>query len=45
MNNWPFKYVNGVQTPESVTLETAKQPAPLTQYQICLETEPEEAPL
>lgn len=36
--NWPFKYVNGVQTPESVAFmarsagETAKQPAPLTQY-------------
>ena len=30
--NWPFKYVNGEQTPESVALETAKQPAPLTQY-------------
>lgn len=44
---WPFKYVNGVQTPDSVTLErsveTAKQPAPLTQYELCQQTQPEEA--
>lgn len=43
MNMWPFKYINGEQTPESVALETAKQPAPLTQYQLCQSTEPEEA--
>ena len=24
MNNWPFKYFNGVQTPESLVLETDK---------------------
>ena len=30
---WPFKYVNGEQTPESVALETAKQPKPLTAYE------------
>jgi hypothetical protein len=40
---WPFKYVNGVQTPESVTLETAKQPPPLTQWEICQQTNPEDA--
>lgn len=34
--NWPFKYVNGVQTPESVALETAKQPKPLTQYEVVM---------
>lgn len=27
---WPFKYINGQQTPDSVALETAKQPKPLT---------------
>ncbi len=44
--NWPFKYVNGVQTPESVTLETAKQPAPLTQYEVVMsDPETEESPL
>lgn len=32
-NTWPFKYVNGEQTPESVALETIKQPKPLTPYQ------------
>ena len=30
---WPFKYVNGEQTPDSVALETMKQPKPLTQYE------------
>jgi hypothetical protein len=24
MDNWPFKYFNGVQTPESLVLETDK---------------------
>ena len=33
LSGWPFKYVNGEQTPDSVSLETAKQPKPLTQYQ------------
>lgn len=32
MSVWPFRSVNGEQTPESVTLETSKQPKPLTQY-------------
>lgn len=31
--NWPFKYVNGEQTPDSVALMTAKQPKPLTAYE------------
>ena len=41
-DSWPFKYVNGVQTPESVAFmarsagETAKQPAPLTQYEVVM---------
>jgi hypothetical protein len=24
MNNWPFKYFNGVQTPESLALQSDK---------------------
>lgn len=32
-SNWPFPSVNGERTIESVTLETAKQPKPLTQYE------------
>lgn len=43
MSIWPFKYVNGVQTPESVQLEALPVPKPLTPYQQCLETQPEEA--
>ena len=31
--SWPFKYINGEQTPDSVSLETAKQPKPLTAYE------------
>lgn len=43
---WPFKYVNGEQTPESVALETAKQPKPLTQYEsVMLDLDIEESPL
>lgn len=43
---WPFKYVNGEQTPESVALETIKQPKPLTQYeQVLSDPETEESPL
>jgi len=34
--NWPFKYVNGVQTPESVALETAPAPKQLTQYEVVM---------
>lgn len=33
LSQWPFKYVNGEQTPDSVALETQPQPKPLTQYQ------------
>ena len=32
-SNWPFPYVNGEQTPDSVALVTSKQPKPLTQYE------------
>ena len=33
MSVWPFRSVNGEQTPDSVALATAKQPKPLTQYE------------
>lgn len=32
LSGWPFRTVNGEQTLESVTLETSKQPKPLTGY-------------
>ena len=36
MNNWPFKYVNGEQTPESKALEQQK-PVKVDPYQLALE--------
>lgn len=47
---WPFKYVNGEQTPESVTLqrsvETMKHPKPLTGYaKVMADPNIEESPL
>ena len=30
LSGWPFRTVNGEQTPDSVALETSKQPKPLT---------------
>ena len=43
---WPFKYINGQQTTESVALATSKQPKPLTQYeQVMSDPETEESPL
>lgn len=42
-NGWPFKYINGVQTPESKALEQAK-PVKVDPYQLALlETEQQEA--
>ena len=32
LRGWPFRTVNGEQTPESVALETLPQPKPLTGY-------------
>lgn len=32
LSSWPFRTVNGEQTPDSVALETMPQPKPLTQY-------------
>ena len=46
LSEWPFKYVNGVQTPESVTLETMKPIKPLTGYaKVMSDPETEESPL
>lgn len=43
---WPFPYVNGEQTPDSVALETAKPDKVLTQYeQVMSDPETEESPL
>lgn len=46
LSSWPFKYVNGEQTPDSVSLETMKQPRPLTAYESVM-SDPDtlEAPL
>lgn len=40
---WPFPTVNGIRTPESIALETTKQPPAPTQYELCQQTQPEEA--
>ncbi len=32
LSQWPFRTVNGEQTPDSVALETLPQPRPLTGY-------------
>lgn len=32
LSGWPFKYVNGEQTPDSVALEAQPQPRPLSAY-------------
>lgn len=32
LSQWPFRTVNGEQTPDSVALETLPQPKPLTGY-------------
>lgn len=46
MQKWPFRMVNGEQTPESVSLETMKQPKPLTGYaKVMADPDTEEAPL
>lgn len=34
--SWPFKYVNGVQTPESVALESKPPEKPLNGYNVAL---------
>ena len=46
IQKWPFKTVNGVQTPESVSLETMKQPKPLSGYaKVMADPDTEESPL
>lgn len=45
-SNWPFPYVNGEQTPDSVALETAKPDKVLTQYErVMSDPDIEESPL
>ena len=46
LSGWPFKYVNGEQTPDSAALETAKPDKPLTAYESVM-SDPDtlEAPL
>jgi hypothetical protein len=34
--NWPFKYINGVQTPESLALESKPVEKPLSDYNVAL---------
>ncbi len=43
MNNWPFPIVNGVLTPESQALLDSPPEKPKTVYDLCIETQPEEA--
>ena len=46
LSQWPFRSVNGEQTPDSVALETSKQPKPLTQYaRVMSDPDIEDAPL
>ena len=40
LSGWPFRTVNGEQTPDSVALVIDKQPKPLTQYETVM-TDPE----
>lgn len=43
---WPFKYVNGEQTPESKALEDIPPEPRLSQYEIVMsDPETEESPL
>lgn len=46
LSQWPFRTVNGEQTPDSVALETLPQPKLLTGYaKVMSDPETEEAPL
>lgn len=46
LSEWPFKYVNGEQTPESVALETSKPDKVLTQYErVMSDPDTKDAPL
>lgn len=44
LSSWPFKYVNGEQTPESLELESMKTVKPLSAYaQVMSDPETEES--
>ena len=46
LSQWPFRTVNGEQTPDSVALETLPQSKPLTQYALVMsDPDIEDAPL
>lgn len=46
LSQWPFRSVNGEQTPDSVALETMPQPKPLTGHaKVMSDPETEDAPL
>ena len=46
LSQWPFRSVNGEQTPDSVALETAKPDKVLTQYaRVMSDPDTEDAPL
>ena len=46
LSQWPFRSVNGKQTPDSVALETAKPDKALTQYaRVMSDPDTEDAPL
>ncbi len=46
LRGWPFKYVNGEQTPESLELESIKPVKPLSAYaQVMADPDTLEAPL
>lgn len=46
LSQWPFRTVNGEQTPDSVALGTSKQSKPLTGYaKVMADPETEDAPL
>lgn len=46
LSGWPFKYVNGEQTPDSLELESIKPVKPLSAYaQVMADPDTLEAPL
>jgi hypothetical protein len=46
LSQWPFRTVNGEQTPDSITLETIPQSKPLTGYaKVMANPDTEDAPL
>ena len=46
LSHWPFKYVNGEQTPESLELESIKPVKPLSAYEsVMSDLDTKESPL